>query len=224
MKILGIDTSTKYLCIGVFSDGKVCEYNLEAGRLMSSLITTTIKRVLDAMGVDISDIDYFACALGPGSFTGMRVGVSCIKGLAWANRKKVIGISTLDILAQGIKSEKKDIVPIVDAKRNLFYSGIFSKASGELKRKSPYLLLGQQELLKKIKPQSVIFGDAVPLLGSQIFGVVKGVEILDKDYWYPKAHNIIELALEKIKNKSFSSTFDVKPIYLYPKECQIRNL
>ncbi|MBI4982687.1 MAG: tRNA (adenosine(37)-N6)-threonylcarbamoyltransferase complex dimerization subunit type 1 TsaB [Candidatus Omnitrophica bacterium] len=224
MKILGIDTSTKYLCIGVFSDGKVYEYNLEAGRLMSGLITATIKRVLDAIGVDISDIDYFSCALGPGSFTGMRVGVSCIKGLAWANRKKVIGISTLDILAQGIKSEKKDIVPIVDAKRNLFYSGIFSKASGELKRKSPYLLLGQQELLKKIKPQSVIFGDAVPLLGSQIFGVVKGVEILDKDYWYPKAHNIIELALEKIKNKSFSSTFDVKPIYLYPKECQIRNL
>ncbi|MBI4706329.1 MAG: tRNA (adenosine(37)-N6)-threonylcarbamoyltransferase complex dimerization subunit type 1 TsaB [Candidatus Omnitrophica bacterium] len=224
MKILAIDTSTKYLCIGVFCDGKVHEYNLETGRELSRLIAVTIDRVLKAVGLEPADIGYFACGLGPGSFTGMRVGVSFIKGLAWVNKKKVIGISTLDILAKGIKSANQDIVPVIDAKRNLFYSCIFSNANGRLRRKTPYLLLNQQELLKKIKPQSIILGDGVPLLGNHIFGAIRGAEILDKDYWYPKAHNIIELALEKIKNKSFNSAFDIKPIYLYPKECQIRNV
>ena len=78
MKILGIDTTTGRLCLGLYVDGKFYEYSLEVGRKLSALLVPTIQRVIDAAGLKIADIDYFACGLGPGSFTGMRIGLATI--------------------------------------------------------------------------------------------------------------------------------------------------
>lgn len=241
MKILGIDTTTKFLCLGIYDDSKVYEYNMDLGKVQSSLLVPTIKRVLDALGWSIGDIDYFACGLGPGSFTGVRVGVATIKGFAWSLNKPVLGISTLDILAKninpvrnttqisaktivsnGVKINDKFIVPIIDAKRNLIYSSIYKAKRGTLKRIMPYMLLTKDEFFKKAKPHSIVLGDAVGLYKEDILKNIKGVNLLDKDYWYPKAHNIISLALGKIKAKNWDNAFDIRPIYLYPKECQIR--
>lgn len=222
MKILAIDTTTKFLTIAIYSDGKIGEYNLEVGRQLSNLITLSIKRVLDAVNLEVKDIDYFACGLGPGSFTGIRTGVATIKGLSWIRNKPVIGISTLDILAQNIKDTDKQIIPVIDAKRNLIYSAIYKKKSGLLKRIGAYLLVSKEELCKRAGKNSIILGDAISLYGDSFVKNIKGAQILDKDYWYPKAHNLIALALGKIKAKKFKDAFNIKPIYLYPKECQIK--
>ena len=222
MKILGIDTTTKFLCLGIYDGSKVYEYNMDLGKAQSSLLVPTIKRALDALGRSIGDIDYFACGLGPGSFTGVRVGMSTIKGFAWSINKPVLGISTLDILAKNIKINDGFIVPIIDAKRNLIYSSIYKAKRGTLKRIMPYMLLTKDEFFKKAKPYSIVLGDAVGLYKEDILRNIKGVNLLDKDCWYPKAHNIITLALEKIKAKNWDNAFDIRPIYLYPQECQIR--
>ena len=125
MKILAIDTTTKYLCLGLYDDGKIYEYNLETGRLLSNLIALTIKRALDAVSWQPADIDYFACGIGPGSFTGTRVGVATIKGMSWPFKKPVLGISTLDILARNVADSNNYIYPVIDAKRNLIYVSAF---------------------------------------------------------------------------------------------------
>ena len=248
MKILGIDTTTKFLCLGAYDGAKIYEYNLELGTKHSALLVPTIKRVLDALEWHISEVDYFACGLGPGSFTGMRVGLATIKGLSWATKRPVIGISTLDILAQNVKDSDKNIIPIIDAKRNLIYCSIYKKKNRKLSRIKPYMLLSIEEFFKIAKPNSIIFGDAVNLsrrpdftsevgipsrrtsvfrssgtsFKEEIIRRIRGANILDKDYWYPKAHNIIALALERIKEKKFENSFGIRPIYLYPKECQIK--
>src|SRR4030042_6175727 len=110
MKILAIDTSTKFLCLGLSDNTKVYEYKLEVSRLLSTLIIQTIKRALDSLGWKVSDIDYFACGLGPGSFTGLRVGLAAIKGMSWALNKHIIGISTLDILAKNAPNSDAEII------------------------------------------------------------------------------------------------------------------
>ena len=79
MKLLGIDTTTKRLCLGLYVDGKFYEYSLQVGRSLSALLVPAIQRVICAVGLKITDIDYFACGLGPGSFTGMRIGLATIK-------------------------------------------------------------------------------------------------------------------------------------------------
>jgi len=226
MKILGIDTTTKFFCLGIYSDNKIYEYNLDLGRGLSGLITVTIKRALDALGWQPGDIDYFACGLGPGSFTGMRVGISVIKGLAFSLNRPVIGIPTLDILARNVAAADSYIIPIVDAKRNMVYCGIYRKKEGKISRIGPYMLLTMDEFFKKakLKGNVVILGDGAGLYKQEISLNIENVSILDKDYWYPSARNIINLAIEKIKGKKYKSASEIKPIYLYPKECQVRKM
>ena len=158
MKILGIDTTTKMLCVGVYDDGKACEYNVELGRKHSALVVTTVKRVLDALRWQAKDLDYFVCGAGPGSFTGVRIGAAAIKGLAWSLKKPIVSVSSLDILAGNAPCEGT-IVPAIDAKRGLIYSSIYENRNGKLKRLAPYMLLPAEEFLKKIKPGSVISTD-----------------------------------------------------------------
>ena len=223
MKILGIDTTTKFLCLGIYDNGKIYEYNLEVERKLSLLLAKTIKRVLDTLGWKPRDIDYFVSGLGPGSFTGVRTGLATVKALSFSLNKPLIGICTLDILAENAKGKKDTIIPIIDAKRNLIYCSVYKNRNGRLIRAKPYMLLDEKELFKLIRPNSVILADALNLYKDKFLKHARGLTILDKDYWYPKAYNIIQLALERIKKKKFDNTFKVKPIYLYPKECQIRN-
>lgn len=222
MKILGIDTTTKFLSLGVYDGGSICEYNVELSRLHSALLVPSIKRVMEALGWKPQDADYFACGLGPGSFTGVRVGLAALKGMSWSLKKPILGISTLDILARNVKRTDLDIVPIIDAKRNLIYCSIYKIKNGVLKRNAPYLLLNEGDFFKRVKKNALIFGDALNLYKEKILMKVKNANILDRDYWYPKGRNIIELALMRIKEKEFGNAFNIKPIYLYPKECQIR--
>ena len=222
MKILAIDTSTKFLCLGLSDNTKVYEYKLEVSRLLSTVIIQTIKRTLDSLGWKVSSIDYFACGLGPGSFTGIRIGVATIKGLSWPWNKPVLSIATLDILAKNAQSPESYIMPAVDAKRGLIYTSIYQVKNKVFKRIAPYMLLNEKEFLKKIKDNCVILGDAIDLYKENILKSKKKTVILDKDYWYPQVFHILELAKEKIRNKEFSNSVNIKPIYLYPKECQIK--
>ncbi|MFA5356212.1 MAG: tRNA (adenosine(37)-N6)-threonylcarbamoyltransferase complex dimerization subunit type 1 TsaB [Candidatus Omnitrophota bacterium] len=224
MKILGIDTTSKFLCIGVYNDGMVCEYRLEVERRLSGLLALTIKRVVNAIGWRMKDIDYLACGLGPGSFTGMRVGIAAIKGLALSLNKPVIGIPTLDILAANAPAEAKYIAPIIDAKRGLIYCAIYSNSAGKLKRITPYMLLTIDELLKKITARKgvVCLGDAIGMYKDKILTKMDIGMLLEKDHWYPSGHNIIKAAVQIIKKGRSGRGFKVKPVYIYPKECQIR--
>ncbi len=223
MKILGIDTTTKFLSIGIYDDTKVYEYNLEVGRNLSSLITVTIERIIEALGWSLKDIDYFSCGIGPGSFTGVRVGVSTMKALSWSLRKPIISIPTLDILAASAKTCDKYIIPAVDAKRNLVYVSVYRNKNGKLKKIKPYMLLSEADFLKEIKSNSIVLGDALNLYKDKILESTKGADVLDKEYWYPKGRNIIALTLEKVRLKKLTDAFNIEPLYLYPKECQIRS-
>ncbi len=222
MKILGLDTSSKFLGLGLCNGALVYGYNLDLGTRHSALLMPTLERVLAALKWEMEEIDYFACGLGPGSFTGIRVGLATVKGLSWALGKPSLGIPTLDILARGVKGADSDIVVAVDAKRNLIYCSIYKIKGNILKRTTPYLLLSERDFLKKIKPGSLIVGDAAGLYKDTILKNSKGARILQQDYWYPKGQSIMELALERIKAGKINNAFDLKPLYLYPKECQIR--
>ncbi len=222
MKILSIDTSTKFLSLGISEEDKIYEYNLELSMQMSNLLSITIKRALDALGWQINDIDYLACGLGPGSFTGIRVGLATIKGLSWSLKKPIAGISTLDILARGVSPVEQTIIPIIDAKRGLLYCSFYKNKNGTLKRIAPYLLLKEEDFFHKAPNNSIILGDGLNLYKEKLLRNIKGATLLEKDYWYPKGRNIIALAKAKIQVKRLNNPFNIRPIYLYPKECQIK--
>ena len=84
------------------------------------------------------------------------------------------------------------------------------------------MLISPDEFCRKVRPGSVIIGDACGIYRAQMLKAIKGARLIEKDHWYPKPENLIALTLEQIKSKLISNAFEIKPIYLYPKECQIR--
>jgi tRNA A37 threonylcarbamoyladenosine modification protein TsaB len=135
----------------------------------------------------------------------------------------VVRVSSLDILAANAPETPFYVTAAVDAKRKLVYSSSFKFDGGRLKRKTPYRLLSVEDFIKTAKPKSLVLGDAIGLYRDEFSTKISGVKLLDKDYWSLKPHNLIRLAQEKIKNGEAESPFSVNPLYLYPKECQIKN-
>lgn len=218
MKILAVDTATKFLCLSLYDDGRIYVYNLEAGRKLSGMITVAIARATLAAGLDIRAIDYFACGIGPGSFTGVRIGVAAMKGLAWACARPMVALSTLDVLSRNVRAPEAVIAPAVDAKRGLVYCSFYKKGKTGYARKAPYMLLARDEFIDRLPAASVVLGDCLQLFGNQI----RGATLLEKDYWYPQGACLIEVALELIRKRKTTTPQEIKPLYLYPKECQIK--
>jgi tRNA threonylcarbamoyladenosine biosynthesis protein TsaB len=232
MRILGIDTSTRFLSLGIYDKDKgVCTLRMDYGKKHSAFLLPTIKRVTEGLNIKLSDFDYFAVGLGPGSFTGMRIGLSVVKGMAYVLNKPLIGISSLQVLAFNAKMflHKDDklnnahICPMIDAKRGLIFTALFSLREGRLKKIMPYKLIALDELLKKTPSGTVFLGDALGLYKEKIKAKIKKARLLEEDYWYPQPGSLIVLARERIGAGKTDNLKTVKPIYLYPKECQIKN-
>lgn len=126
MKILAIDTTSDIASAAVIEDGQLLgEYSVKNKKTHSQKIMVMIQTLLDALEIDIKDISLFAAAKGPGSFTGVRIGVATIKGLAHACSKNVVGISTLEGLAYNLPFCEHIIIPVMDARQNRVYAASY---------------------------------------------------------------------------------------------------
>ncbi len=224
MRILGIDTSTRFLCIGILDGNRlIADYNQDLDRRHSELLIPTVNKLLKRAKVSLNAIDGFACGIGPGSFTGLRIGLSAIKGFAFGLDKPVVGVPTLDIIAKNIKDDNGSICVVVDAKRDLIYNALYKIKNNRLKRESPYRLSSIEALLKYIKLRTIFVGDAVKLYKEIIKSKLKDKAYFSKQgLWYPKAANLLEIARDKFARNQIISRAKLLPLYLYPKECQIR--
>ena len=148
MNILAIDTSSKYFYLAIAEDDKIkVSIRRPSGRELSRMIIPLIEKALKKANLSLGGIDYFACGLGPGSFTGLRVGLAVIKGFAFSLNKPVAGIVSLDVIAGSQSNFSGYVCPVVDARRSLVYSAIYRAKNGALKRKSRYLLVSPNDLL-----------------------------------------------------------------------------
>ena len=221
MIILAIDTSTDYLSIAVLKDGRlIAKFHKKAHRRHSILLVPMIDKLLKKAKLKIRDIDCFAISVGPGSFTGLRIGVTVVKGLAYALKKRVVAVPTLDVIADNAKSFKGVICPVLDARKKKVYACIYKSDGKFIKRLSKYLLLPLEELLKKLnKYDRVLFlGDYdTAAVASRCLHLHRGGV---KD-WHPKAGVVAKLGAEYFKKKKFIKTEDLEPMYIYSRECDI---
>ena len=223
MKILGIDTSSKFLSIALAeTDSIIIEESHLLDRSHSSLLVPKISQMLKKKSLSIDDVDAFIIGLGPGSFTGLRIGVSAVKGFGLATGKPCIGVSSIDALALNVDVKKSMIVPVIDAKRENLYSAIYERKNNHIVKKTGYLLLGVNELMKKVKKEAVFLGDGIYLYGEKIQKLNKKAVFLEEKCWYPKSSNLIKLGITKIKKYKRKDLSRLNPIYLYPKDCQIK--
>jgi len=224
MRILCVDTSTGNFSLALVENSKVIKQkNIKSKKNLSSAITPNIKKILEDTNTPLSQLKGFAVGLGPGSFTGLRVGLATVKALAWALNKPIAGVSSLDVIAMNVKKDTEQICVISDARRDLFYCCLYEKKGDTLKKKSKYLLIGFNDLLETVKGPVVCIGDGVPLLKKSIAANNKSFLFEEKEIlWYPKARNLAALTEKRFKTKTFNPLNKLMPMYLYPDDCQVR--
>lgn len=221
MKILAIDTSTDYLSLAILKNGKVLtKFHKRADMKHSILLVPMIDKLLKKSKIKIQDVDCFAVSVGPGSFTGLRIGVTVVKGLAYSLKKKVVAVPTLDVIADNAKSFKGVICTVLDARKNKVYACLYKSDGKTIKRVSKYMLLPIADLSKRLKRYGkVIFlGDAISSPGLEInFQSRTGCNI----DWHPRAEVAAYIASKYFEKNKFVRPEALEPMYIYSKECDL---
>ncbi len=126
MKLLTIDTSTSACSVALTNNGElVAEYLVNQGKTLTSRILSCVDVVLRGAGLTVDDLEGFGVALGPGAFTGLRVGIATVKGLALATGKPVAGFSSLAMLAMNLPWASHPVCPMFDARKKEVYAGLY---------------------------------------------------------------------------------------------------
>lgn len=224
MKVLSVDTSSLVATCAVVDEEKVLgEYTLNQDMTHSERLIPMIKVVMDSLGLEPKDIDLFAAASGPGSFTGLRIGLATIKGLAHVSDKPVLGISTLEALAFNIPWGEV-VIPIMDARRDRVFTGIYSWGNGKLEDILKPTILEIDELLDFIDDnyEDVMFnGDGTNVFKERIVN-----RLGEKALFAPislnmaRASSVGELALLKWKEGNRDNYFELVPDYLRESQAQ----
>lgn len=135
MITLAVDTTAQVAGVAVLRDGKLLvEYTVNSGNTHSVTLLPMIKHALETVGLEPKDVDLYVLSAGPGSFTGVRIGAATLKGLAFAEDKPCIGVSTLEAMAENLKGLNGVICPVINARRGQVYSALFESKEGELQR------------------------------------------------------------------------------------------
>ncbi len=163
MKILAIDTSSSVASVAILQEDKLlCELTINDTLTHSERLMPMIDHMLGQVNLTPSDIDLFAVACGPGSFTGIRIGVSAAKGLSFGLDKPVVGVSTLEAMAYLLPHCRADIYPVLDARNQQVYSAGYRFEASGLKELSPPCALALDAVIDAVKArghEAIFIGD-----------------------------------------------------------------
>ena len=213
MIILAVHSTSAQLGVGVVSDDVVlAESILPPGREHLENLALMINDVIERTGVRLKNIDGFGVALGPGSFSGIRIGLATIKGMALALRKPVAGIPSLEIIAWQALKEGESGAALIDARRNQVYLGMYKKSSSRLLSLNEPLLVSSAQLnnyLESVPNPLVLCGDsAVEPLIKSVSRAARTMTIV------PSAAACGVLASQRLSQCEPEDLHSIAPIYI----------
>jgi len=193
MKILGIDTTGQTASAALVEGDKlIAEFTMNYKLTHSQTILPMIADILERTETDKASIDCIACACGPGSFTGLRIGAATAKGFALALDKPIVAVPTLDALAYNVFETNKFICPIMDARRNQVYTGIYEFRGNTMEVLEPQMAVDIEVIAEKLceRQQDVIFlGDGVPVFKDKLCnGLMDKLHDCGKEFYFAPAH------------------------------------
>lgn len=245
MKVLGIETSSDVGSVAIcYEDNVVVEQSFNKGMHHGKELIATIKSLFDKDNLKPNDISLIAVSIGPGSYTGLRVGITAAKILSYTLKKPVIDVPSMDVLAQSIRNRHKSICPVIDAKRKMVYANIYEYLSndqlrffyvdnrnGVLKKGADYekislnlwkslsglILISPHEIVKTLPEGTVVFGDGVFRYAEMFEN--KGL-LIEKNsaLCVPKASIVAVMGKSAYENGKQCNIDSLKPIYLQKPE------
>jgi len=223
MLILGIETSTKTGSVAVVTEnGVIAQYSLNIEVTHSERLMSTVDRVLKDTGLKMADFGGFAVAIGPGSFTGLRIGLSTVKGLAFATGKPVAAVPTLQALAWNLPYAAYPVCPMLDARKNEVYAALYTFDGAAFAQVMPEMTIPIRGLAEKISRKTLFTGEAAHLYRREIeqqFGSEALFAPLSAAL--PSAATVAEIGLDLIKNGRQTAPDSLTPLYIRRPEAEV---
>ena len=198
MKILAFETSAKAASVAVMDNGKLLgESYQNTGLTHSQTLMVMAEDLLKTCNLTVKDVEAVAVAAGPGSFTGVRIGVAAAKGFAWGAQLPCYGVSTLEAMAQSLGVWNGYVVPVMDARRSQVYAAIFHGEKGVLSRVEADMAISLTELKEKIKNFAepvFLVGDGAVLCYNTLLEEVPGLVLPPEHRMHQRAAGVALVA------------------------------
>lgn len=223
MKILGIESAALVASVAIIDENvTIAEYTTNFKKTHSETLLPMLDEIVKMTGISLNELSAIAVSGGPGSFTGLRIGAASAKGLGLALDLPLIHVPTLDAMALNIYSSDALIVPIMDARRNQVYTGIY-KNDTKLEVKAASMAVSIDELFEILKEtgakenveRAIFLGDGVPVFREYIDeNLTMKHDFAPLNLNRQRASNIAMLGMEMMKAGKVISADDMRPNYL----------
>lgn len=224
MLILGIESATTQVgCAIGGHEGVLASAHSNRAKRHAEFLTPQIDFVRRQARVELSEISVVAIDIGPGLFTGLRVGIASGMALAHALGVPMLGVTSLDLLAFPVRFTSRLIVGAIDARRGELFHAFYRAVPGGVQRMSDYAVGSPDDLASEILAR----GDECLMVGDgaqryhEVFDGLRKVEIADHGFAYPSASELVQLAHAKALREEFVKPWEIRPLYLRKPDVEI---
>ncbi len=236
MIVLGIDTSTNYGSIAITNkDNLLSESSIPSRDSYSKSLIGAVDELLERCKIEIGDIDGYAVSIGPGSFTGLRIGLSTCKGFHIATGRPVIPVDTLDAMAENIISDSEFfdselrtqnsellLCPIIDAKKEEVYTAFYKYKYGKIEKMTEERAVAPERHCREIDKPTIFFGDGLRTYGGFIKDRLKGLAFFYDDMSKTIASSVAFIGAKKLERGDIENSDSLKPKYIRRSEAEIK--
>ncbi|NIS74352.1 MAG: tRNA (adenosine(37)-N6)-threonylcarbamoyltransferase complex dimerization subunit type 1 TsaB [Deltaproteobacteria bacterium] len=225
MKVLALETATSTGSIAILDDrdGLVAETRVNITIAHSERLMSTVQWLLQASQVTMDDLDAFAVSIGPGSFTGLRIGLSTVKGFCYATGRPLVPVPTLDAFSRVLSFCGHQICPMFDAKKNEVYTGLYRWEKGSMKKIMPEVSIQPDDLFRRITEPTVFLGEGARVYEKLIRDRLREHALFaPPSKMSPAASTVAEIAVEKIRSGDYADPVSLTPLYIRKSEAELR--
>ena len=224
MKILAVDTATKSCSVAIVDkESLLAEMTVVNEQTHSKHLLKMINFVIKHSGLNLSDLNGFAVTSGPGSFTGLRIGISSVKGFAAAKRKPIVGISSLDALARQVPFSPYLICSLIDARRNEVYSARYRYKDGNLKKEDKEQAVSPEYALNGINEPCIFVGSGAVLYRKAIKDKLGEYAYFAQAYEnIIRASTVASLSMDRFENDDTDDVETFVPNYIRKSDAQLK--
>lgn len=222
--MLALETATLTGSIAIVEDSVLIgEVRISVRIDHSERLMNSIKWLLSSSGISPHEIDAFAVSIGPGSFTGLRIGLSTAKGLAYATGKPLVPVLTLDAFARSFSRCSLPVCPMLDARKNEIYTALYIWEAGLCRKVISETAVNPADFLREISQPTLFTGDGAMLYRDLIRSTLKQNAIFaSSSRMSPSAATVAEIALEELPEGGVADPAALRPLYIRKSEAEIR--
>jgi tRNA threonylcarbamoyladenosine biosynthesis protein TsaB len=222
--VLGIETSTPQTSVALGGETGIVASATLSGRAHQEQVVPTLQHLLRWSGVELPQLAGIAVGVGPGLFTGLRVGVQTAKSLAQALRTPIVGMTSLDVLAFSVRHTSRLVAAVIDARRGEVFWGVYRPVPGGVLRQGEFAVGPPDHLvgeLTALADDVLVVGDGAHLYRREIEEIGSQVEFASAMRSHPQAAALVELSVPRFVREEHDRLAEVVPLYLRKSDAEI---